>query len=52
VVGTVTGTQERPLGERAYPYVVIRPDQIYLWARDFAYPYTAPFPYYRPWPYY
>lgn len=54
VVGTVTGTEERALGERAYPYVVIRPDQIYLWARDFAYPYpyAAPFPYYRPWPYY
>ena len=52
----VTGTQERPLGERSYPYVVIRPDQIYLWARDFAggpYPYAGPYPYYCPyWPYY
>ncbi len=56
VVGTVTGTEDRSLGERSYPYVVIRPDQIYLWARDFAggpYPYAGPYPYYRPyWPYY
>jgi outer membrane lipoprotein len=63
VVGTVTGSEERPLGERPYRYVVIRADQIYLWPKEavvspYPYPPPPPFPYYdrfgRPylWPYY
>ena len=50
VVGTVTGSEERPLGDQPYRYVVIRADQIYLWPRPVAgapYPYPPPaFPYY------
>ncbi len=56
VVGTVTGNEDRTLGERSYRYVVIGAEQIYLWARDYVggpYPYPAPVPYHRPfWPYY
>lgn len=62
MVGTVTGGEERPLGDQPYRYVVTRADQIYLWPIPVAgpypygypYPYTYPYPYYgRPgWPYY
>jgi outer membrane lipoprotein len=61
VVGTVTGSEERPLGERPYRYVIVAVDQLYLWPRPVGtlYPYGPySYPYYydrfgRPyWPYY
>lgn len=57
VVGTVTGSEERPLGDLPYRYVTVAIDQLYLWPRPVnAYPYPY-YPYYygfgRPyWPYY
>ena len=42
VLGTVTGGEERKLGELPYRYPVIRAERMYLWAEDLAlggYPY-------------
>jgi outer membrane lipoprotein len=56
VVGTVTGSQERSLGQAPYRYVVVAIDQLYLWPS--AYPYRAGSPWLDPlarpyyWPYY
>ena len=53
MVGTVTGGEERPLGDQPYRYVITRPDQIYLWPLPaYGYPYPAPYPYpYAGYPY-
>jgi outer membrane lipoprotein len=50
-VGTVTASEDRALGERPYRYVVIRVDQIYLWAADYYAGYPPP-PYYGRLPYF
>lgn len=57
VVGTVTGVEERKVGEILYRYPVITVERIRLWPKDVAlepaYPW-APWPYYGPFydPYY
>jgi outer membrane lipoprotein len=59
VVGTVTGSEDRPLGEHPYRYVIVAVDQLYLWPNPVAAPYPyPPYPYFdrfgRPyyWPFY
>lgn len=52
VLGTVTGEQERAIGDQPYRYPLIAAEQVRLWPQEppaHAYPY--PYPYY-PFPYY
>jgi outer membrane lipoprotein len=53
VIGTVTGQEERKIGELPYRYPVLGAVDIRLWPREIAVaPYPAPWPYYySPWPY-
>jgi outer membrane lipoprotein len=53
VIGTMTGVEERKLGDVPYQYPGIASEQIRLWARDVPaayYPYY-PYPYWGPYPY-
>jgi outer membrane lipoprotein len=47
VLGTVTGTEERQIGDLPYRYPVIAAEQIRLWAREV----VTPSPYYHPYYY-
>jgi len=52
VIGTVTGEEERKVGELSYRYPVVSVISIHLWPRDVVVPpYPPAWPYY-PWPYY
>jgi outer membrane lipoprotein len=47
VLGTVTGEQERPIGNQPYRYPVITAEQVRLWPEELpAYAYPYPYPYY------
>jgi outer membrane lipoprotein len=49
VIGTVTGAEERKVGELPYRYPVIAVERIRLWPRDVL---AAPYYPWGPWPYY
>jgi outer membrane lipoprotein len=51
VIGTVTGQEERPIGELPYRYPVIAAVSIRLWPREVAVPFYGPTWMYSPWPY-
>jgi outer membrane lipoprotein len=52
VIGTVTGTEERKIGELPYRYPVIAATDVKLWPRETVMPpYPPPWPYTYPWPY-
>jgi outer membrane lipoprotein len=53
VIGTVTGQEERKIGELPYRYPVVTAVDLRLWPKEIAVaPYPAPWAYYYyPWPY-
>src|SRR5262245_51778331 len=53
VIGTVSGQEERKIGELPYRYPVVTAADLHLWPREVAVaPYPTPWPYYYyPWPY-
>lgn len=52
VIGTVTGAEERKIGELPYRYPVIAATDVKLWPREVLMPaYPPPWPYTYPWPY-
>jgi outer membrane lipoprotein len=51
VIGTVTGQEERTIGELAYRYPVLAASDIRLWPREVVVPYDEPGWMYSPWPY-
>ena len=46
VLGTVTGSEERKLGELAYRYPILAAERIVLWPRPLAEPVPYPWPYF------
>ena len=50
VIGTVSGEEERKIGDLPYRYPVLMATHIRLWPRETVSP-PAPWPYYYPWPY-